>query len=179
MREMADELSLGLDSFVFLDDNPVERDWVSQALPRSRCRSCPRTPPTAPRSCASCGLFDRVALTDADARRAASYAAQGSRTRLQAGARSFEDFLRSLEQEVVIEPVDEATLPRAAQLCQRTNQFNLTTRRHTTADLERMLAGRRAELYTLSVRDRFGDSGVTGLAILRSRARRPRSTRSC
>ena len=65
----------------------------------------------------------------------------------------------------MIEPVTEATVQRAAQLCQRTNQFNLTTRRHTQADVERMLADPAYDLVTLSVTDRFGDSGVTGLAI--------------
>jgi FkbH-like protein len=167
LREMAAELGLGLDSFVFLDDNPVEREWVRAALPEVLVPELPEDPAERPRFLRECGLFDRVTLTDADARRAETYKAQGTRTRLRTAAPSFEDFLRSLEQEVAIDPVGEADLPRAAQLCQRTNQFNLTTRRHTIADLERMLADERTEVFQVSVRDRFGDSGVTGLAILR------------
>jgi FkbH-like protein len=167
IREMAAELGLGLDSFVFLDDNPVERDWVRQALPMVTVPELPEDPADRLSFLRGSGLFDRIALTEADARRAEGYKAQGIRTRLKEGAGSFDDFLRSLEQEVAIEPVDEAALPRAAQLCQRTNQFNLTTRRHTIADLERMLEDDRTDVFQLSVRDRFADSGVTGLAILR------------
>ncbi|HEX5909682.1 MAG TPA: HAD-IIIC family phosphatase, partial [Thermoleophilaceae bacterium] len=166
LREMAQELNLGLDSFVFLDDNPVERDWVRQALPEVTVPDLPEDPAHRPAFLRECGLFDRIVLTDADTARAQSYAAQGSRTRLREGSMSFEDFLRSLEQEVTIEAVGDATLERAAQLCQRTNQFNLTTRRHTAADIERMMASDTHQLYTLAVSDRFGQSGVTGLAIL-------------
>jgi FkbH-like protein len=75
--------------------------------------------------------------------------------------------LASLEQELVVEAVHPGSVGRAAQMCQRTNQFNLTTRRYTAGDIERMLTEAEAELYTLAVRDRFGDSGITGLAILR------------
>jgi len=107
-----------------------------------------------------------VGLTEADHLRAGSYVAQGQRSRLMAGSTSFGDFLRSLDQEVIIESVNDATLARAAQLCQRTNQFNLTTRRHTVGDLEGMVASEDRELYVLSVRDRVGDSGITGLAIV-------------
>lgn len=170
LRAMADELSLGLDSFVFLDDNPVEREWVSQALPEVLVPELPEDPSARPAFLRALEVFDRIALTDADTQRAASYRAQGGRSRLKATTGSFEDFIRSLEQEVTVEAVDATSLPRAAQLCQRTNQFNLTTRRHSAADLERMLGDDAFELYTVAVRDRFGDSGVTGLAILHQTA---------
>ena len=163
---MAEELNLGLDSFVFFDDSPVEREWVGQALPEVVVPELPDDPADRPGFLRASGLFDRLTLTEADAARAQSYAAQGDRSRLRAGSMSFEDFLRSLEQEVTIEVVTEVTLPRAAQLCQRTNQFNLTTRRHTPADVERMMASGAHQLYTVAVKDRFGESGVTGLAIL-------------
>lgn len=166
LRELADELGLGIDSFVFLDDNPVEREWIRQALPQVAVPELPEDPAHRPAFLRDAGLFDRIALTEADARRADSYAVQGRRTRARAQTPSFEDFLRSLEQEVLVEPVDAATLPRAAQLCARTNQFNLTGRRHTVADLERMLASGKHELHTVAVRDRFGDSGITGLVIV-------------
>lgn len=166
LSEIAGELGLGLDSFVFLDDNPVERDWIRQALPQVAVPELPGDPAERPAFLRAAGLFDRVSLTEADLRRADSYAAQGTRSRLRAESVTLEDFLRSLEQRATIEPVGEASLARAAQLCQRTNQFNLTTRRHTAADIEAMLASGRHELYTLALEDRFGDSGVTGLAIL-------------
>lgn len=166
LREIAADLQLGLDSFVFFDDNPVERGWIEQALPEVAVPELPEDPSERPAFLRAGRFFDRVGLTEADHLRAGSYVAQGQRSRLMAGSTSFGDFLRSLDQEVIIESVNDATLARAAQLCQRTNQFNLTTRRHTVADLERMMVSEDRELYVLSVRDRFGDSGITGLAIL-------------
>jgi FkbH-like protein len=166
LTEIAEELNLGLDSLVFLDDNPVERDWVRQALPEVCVPELPADPVDRPAFVAEATWFQTLDVTDDDRRRAASYRTQGVRRKAQASARSFEEFLASLEQEVTLEPVHEATLARAAQLCQRTNQFNLTTRRHTLADLEAMLEDDAVELHTIAVRDRFGDSGITGVAIV-------------
>jgi FkbH-like protein len=165
IRELAEELDLGLNSFVFFDDNPREREWVRQALPMVAVPELPADPTERPAFIARGPWFRTLAVTDADRMRSTSYRAQGDRRRAQASAASFEDYLVSLEQRVNIELVTEATVPRAAQLCQRTNQFNLTTRRHTQADVERMLADPAYDLVTLSVTDRFGDSGITGLGI--------------
>lgn len=165
LRELADELDLALHSFVFLDDNPREREWVRQALPMVAVPELPADPTERPAFIAGGPWFRTLAVTDADRTRSASYRAQGHRRRAKASAASFEEYLASLEQRLTIELVTEATVPRAAQLCQRTNQFNLTTRRHTQADVERMLADPAYDLVTLSVTDRFGDSGITGLAI--------------
>jgi FkbH-like protein len=165
LRELAAELDLGLDSFVFFDDNPREREWIRQALPMVTVPELPADPTERPAFLTRGQWFRTLAVTDADRTRAATYRAQGRRRRAQASAASFEDYLESLKQRLTIEPVTDATVPRAAQLCQRTNQFNLTTRRHTQADVERMLADPAYDLVTLSVSDRFGESGITGLAI--------------
>ena len=167
LRELADDLALGLDSFVFLDDNPVERSWVRQACPEVLVPEVPEDPSERPGMLRAAPWFARIATTDADRGRAASYREQRDRKRLQQTTTSFEDFLVSLEQEVAVEPMHEGSLTRAAQLCQRTNQFNLTTKRYTAADLERLAADPDHELFTLAVRDRFGDSGITGFAVLR------------
>lgn len=167
LRELAAELDLGLDSFVFLDDNPVERDWVRQALPQVVVPDLPEDAARRPAFVRELPHFRRITLTEADVRRSESYRAQGGRRALMSESPSVEDFLTSLEQEATVEAVHDGSLARAAQLCQRTNQFNLTTRRHTLADLERMRSAGDFELYTLSLKDRFGDSGITGLAILR------------
>jgi FkbH-like protein len=167
LRELADELRLGVDSFVFLDDSPVERAWVRQALPQVVVPELPADPAERPAMLRSLPCLRRIALTAADRARAGSYQAERERRTFSATAASFEEFLVSLEQEVTIERVCDASLARAAQLCQRTNQFNLTTRRYSAGELERMLGEDDLELYTLAVCDRFGDSGITGLAILR------------
>jgi FkbH-like protein len=167
LHELAVELDLGIGSFVFLDDNPIERGWVRQALPEVLVPELPDDPVERPAMLRDMPCFQRIVLTDADRGRAADYQAERSRRVFAKTAASFEDFLASLEQQATIEPVSDASLARAAQLCQRTNQFNLTTRRHDAAELERMLGEDDTELYTLAVGDRFSDSGITGLAILR------------
>jgi FkbH-like protein len=166
IREMAEELNLGLDSFVFLDDNPVERDWVRSALPQVAVPELPADPAERPRFLRELELFDKIRLTGEDRLRAEAYAAQAQRAGLRAGSNSLEDFLASLEQVITIDPVDDATLGRAAQMCQRTNQFNLTTRRYTIADLERLRQNPQWELHAVAVRDRYGDNGIVGLAML-------------
>lgn len=165
LRELADELDLGLDTFVFLDDNPREREWVRQALPMVTVPELPEDPVARPAFLAAGKWFQTHVVTESDRTRSASYRQQGERRRARGQARSFEDYLASLEQRVTVEPVGEATLNRAAQLCQRTNQFNLTTRRHTHAELEARVADPAWDLVTIAVADRFGDSGIVGLAI--------------
>jgi FkbH-like protein len=166
LRELADELSLGLSSFVFLDDNPIEREWVRNACPEVLVPELPDDPTERPAFLRSAPWFDRLGTTSADRERAASYRQQGERRRLETSVVSYDDFLSALEQEVTFAPVDDGSLARAAQLTQRTNQFNLTTKRYTAGELERLIDDSSYELYTLSVRDRFGDSGITGLAII-------------
>jgi FkbH-like protein len=167
LRELADKLDLGLDSFVFLDDNPVERDWVRAALPEVLVPELPDDPVERPSFLRRAQWFRRISVTGADAARTESYRAQSRRRELRGTVASFDDFLAELGQEAVVEPLHEGSLARAAQLAQRTNQFNLTTRRYSVAELEAIAADPAAEAYTLALSDRFGDSGITGLAILR------------
>jgi FkbH-like protein len=166
LRELADELGLGLDSFVFFDDSPFERAWVRQAIPEVVVADMPEDPVERPAALRAAPHFRRIGLTDADRGRAGAYQAERRRRELAASAVSFDQFLASLDQRATIEPVSDASLARAAQLCQRTNQFNLTSKRYHGPELERLLDDDGVELYTLSVSDRLGDSGITGLAIL-------------
>ncbi len=165
---VADELDLGIDSFVMLDDNPIEREYVRHALPAVAVPELPEDPVRRPALLRSLTLFRRLALTEADSERPGAYTAHVARKRTRTVSLSLEDYIESLDQKIAIEPVDEASLGRAAQLCQRTNQFNLTAKRYTIADLGQLLTDADAELHTVSVSDRFGNSGITGLIILRS-----------
>src|SRR5205085_10183544 len=140
LRDLADELELGLDSFVFLDDNPVERDWVRAALPEVLVPELPPDPVERPGFLRRAPWFRRISVASADSARTESYKAQSRRRELRDAVTSYDDFLAELGQEVVVEPVHEGSLARAAQLAQRTNQFNLTTRRYTVAELEALVA---------------------------------------
>lgn len=167
LREISHELNLGLDSFVFFDDNPVERDWVRVALPEVLVPELPEDPAYRPQFLREMNCFQRIHLTQEDMQRADSYKAQSLRTQLKSSLASLDEFIASLDQVIKIAPVHAGSLARAAQMCQRTNQFNLTTQRHTVADLEKMSTDPNQELYTVAVKDRYGDSGITGLGILR------------
>jgi FkbH-like protein len=167
LAALADELGLGLDSFVFLDDDPVQREWVRSAKPDVLVPELPLDPAERPDFLRRAPFFQRISITAVDAGRADDYSARRAREALRDRVPSLDEFIASLAQRVTIEPLGEGSLARAAQLAQRTNQFNLNPRRYTTAELQALLADPSAEAYTLALSDRFGDSGITGLAVLR------------
>ncbi|MEI6666737.1 MAG: HAD-IIIC family phosphatase [Acidobacteriota bacterium] len=168
LREIAAELNIGLDSLAFLDDNPVEREQVRTDAPEVYVIEVPAEPMAFADTVRACPVFERRTLTAEDRERGRQYAAQSQRAELGRGAGSLEDFYRSLDMELVAAPVGPATLPRAAQLTQKTNQFNLTTRRYTEAELASRVADPSWRAFTFGVKDRFGDNGIVGVAMLRA-----------
>lgn len=166
IRDLAMRLNLGTDSFVFLDDNPVERGLVSSFLPEVLTPDLPADPTERPRFLREGRFFETLRVTSADLARAESYREQGIRTALREQSSNIDDYIASLDQQVRVAAVNKGSLARAAQLCQRTNQFNLTIRRHTTAVIERMLQDPAFDVRILSVKDRFGDNGIVGLSIV-------------
>ena len=109
--------------------------------------------------------FKVYSITEEDKNKTEQYHQNALRQQQQSQFTSFEDFVRSLNIELTIQPVNEVTLKRVAQMTQKTNQFNLTTKRYTEDDIQR-LTDRGARIYTLSVADKFGDNGITGCMIL-------------
>jgi FkbH-like protein len=166
LREIAGELNIGVDAIAFLDDNPVERQQVREALPEVMVVELPADPMLYARVVRDCPVFERLTLSEEDRQRGHYYAAEKQRTALERSATSREDFYRSLGQEAEIAPVNELTLARVAQLTQKTNQFNLTTKRYTEqeiAELERRPGWR---VLSIQVRDRYADNGLVGVAIV-------------
>lgn len=167
IRELADELNIGLDSFVFVDDNPVERELIRQALPRVEVPEFPDQPYELPIFVKSLveKYFRVYSVTSEDKLKTEQYKANAQRTQSQREFVDFESFLRSLDIRLKIEPANEFTIPRIAQMTQKTNQFNLTTKRYTESDIRGFIETG-WKIWTLSVADRFGDSGITGLVML-------------
>jgi FkbH-like protein len=163
--EIADALGLGLDALVFADDNPAECAEVAAALPEvsTVCLDVPACERV--RMLAASVRFEISALSSEDRQRQRSYAARASAAELKSGAASLEDFWRSLEMRARMRAVVGASLDRAAQLVQKTNQFNLTLRRHSREDVERLADDPRAICRTLELEDRFASHGMIGLAI--------------
>lgn len=158
---LAKELNLGLDSFIFLDDSPHEREAMRRLCPDVRVPELPEDPAQRPRWLRKLSNTWPARLTEEDSRRSDMYVAERKATALRAKTVSFEDYLSGLEQRLIVEQVSSKTLPRAAQMHMRTNQFNLTTQRYDEADIKAMMAddGRYAILLG-RVEDKFGDHGI-------------------
>jgi FkbH-like protein len=165
IAEIAATLGLGLDSIVFVDDNPAECAEVAAALPDvwTVCLDVP--PSERVRTLATDVHFEISALSREDEQRQASYAARAQAAELLAGAATLEDFWRSLQMRARVRPLEQTSLERAAQLVQKTNQFNLTLRRHSREQIEHMAADQRTICCTLELDDRFASHGMIGLAI--------------
>jgi FkbH-like protein len=149
---------------VFLDDNPGERAWVRERHAEVLVPEMPEDRTRYVDILCDCQL-DNLGVTDEDLKRSRMYWEERQRRALQAETPSFEDFLRSLNLEVEIEPVRPETMERAAQLCQRTNQFNVTTRRHNAGQLDKFSTSPDSRVLMMRARDRFGDYGWSGLVI--------------
>lgn len=167
IREMASELNIGLDSLVFVDDNPAERELVRQVLPMVGVPEFPAQPYDLPKFFARLvdEYFKVYSVTDEDRHKTEQYKANAQRAQAQNGFTDFGAFLESLQMRLTIAEADEFSIPRIAQMTQKTNQFNLTTRRYTESEIRGKLAAG-ARIHTLSVSDRFGDSGITGCIII-------------
>ena len=170
LREIASELNVGVDALAFLDDNPVEREQVRSALPEVTIIDLPQDPLAYADALRDCPVFERLALSSEDQQRTGLYAAQRERSRAEQKFQSKEDFFRYLEQEAEVVPVSPTTLARIAQLTQKTNQFNLTTQRHTEQQIAEMAVRPDWQVLAIKVRDRFGDHGLVGVAITRDEA---------
>ena len=168
IRDIAKELNIGVDAVAFLDDNPVERDWVRRNLPDVTVIALPHDPMGFASALRDCPVFERLALSVEDRERGKMYAEQRLRNELQQSAGSIEDFYRSLKMKVSISPVNSLSIGRAAQLTQKTNQFNLTTRRYTEEQVSAMLQSPHYAVLTIRVVDRFGDNGIVGLAMTKT-----------
>ncbi len=163
LAELAEELNLGLDSFIFLDDNPVECAEVRAALPQVLTLQVPPDEGMV-EFLRHAWAFDRLKVTEEDRRRTEMYRVNADRTRLESQSADIGAFLASLELKVDIAPPSDDQWARVAQLTQRTNQFNFTTARRTEAEA-RQLGRSGLECLRVDVSDRFGEYGLVGVAI--------------
>ncbi len=167
LREIAAELNIGLDSLVFLDDNPAERALVRSELPAVLVPELPADPAEYRAALLDLDVFESLAVTSEDRQRGKMYAQQAERRKdetASSGA-SLGDYLAGLDIHIEIGDADSATISRIAQLTSKTNQFNVTTRRYSEADIRTMQAAG-AVIQGIRVRDRFGDNGLVGVSIL-------------
>ena len=165
LRRLASRLNVGLDSFVFLDDNPIECAEVRAGCPEVLTLQWPTAANEATQLLRHTWELQPRKGTTEDARRTEMYREEFKRQELLEGTLSFRDFLNGLELSVDVRPLDESDLKRASQLTLRTNQFNFTTRRRNDAEMQALLSDGAHVIRTVRVRDRFGDYGLVGLFI--------------
>ena len=166
LHQLAGELNLGLDSFVFIDDSPVECAEVQAHAPAVVTLQYPSTLDEATQFVRHLWRLDQARTTTEDVQRSAMYKQEMARRQLFESEMRFEDFLRALELQIKIAPMTDGQLPRTSQMTERTNQFNFTTIRRSEADL-RSVAREGATIQVVEVRDRFGDYGIVGAVITR------------
>ncbi|WP_428390533.1 HAD-IIIC family phosphatase [Lichenicoccus sp.] len=166
LRRIAASLNIGTDNLVFLDDNPFERNLVRAALPEVAVPEVPDDEPALmPDVLAAAGYFEAVAITDEDRARIAHYAANTARAALEASTTDMPAYLRSLEMRLVWRRFNRIGLGRIVQLINKTNQFNLTTRRLTEEQVLAVMADANAFGLQLRLLDRFGDNGIIAIVI--------------
>ena len=166
-EELADELGLGLDSFVFVDDSPHELEVVGSRFPGVSTVQVPADPAELPGLLSRRGYFESLSFSAEDSRRGELYRAEGERKTLRGSSRSLDDFYRSLNMRLRVHEVGEGELARVAQLTQKTNQFNMTTRRYSEAETALLLTDDATVVRAYSLVDRFGDSGIVSVVIAR------------
>lgn len=164
MSALAKKLNIGLDSLAFIDDDHFQQDLVRQAMPAVAVFSFNNHQELLS-SLKSYSGFQALELTDEDVKRGQMYAQERSRKELQEKMMSLDDFLRELNLRVGIEEMRQDTLPRAAQLAQKTNQFNLTTKRYSEEDLK-IFSDAGWKIWTVKAEDRFGDYGIIGVLMV-------------
>lgn len=168
IRLIRERLNISFDSMVFLDDNPFERNLVRQLIPEIHVPELPEDPGLYLRAISELNLFETASFSQLDSLRAEAYRDQAKREDERSRFVSLDDYLQSLGTIADVETFSPGNLPRIAQLIQRSNQFNLTTRRHTQADCEAMMRDEsQFHSFSISVRDRFGDFGLINIVILR------------
>lgn len=163
LQTIASQLDIALDSIVFLDDNPVEREAIRQLLPEVEVLALPENPLGFRRVLAECTWFEPVALTTEDIKRTDQYRARAESSELRSRAENLEDYFKSLAMRARLQPVQESTITRTVQLINKTNQFNLTLRRYSEGQVRAMMLDGNYLLWTVHLTDTFADHGLVGV----------------
>ena len=166
IRQIAQELNLGADSFVFLDDNPAETDLVRQFAPEVTSICLGDDPSLFGAILKNCRLFETRSLTREDLERTELYKVEASRQALLHSSTDMDAYLRSLEMVAEVSALTSLDVPRVAQLINKSNQFNLTTRRRTESEVRDLVTSKAHRCFTVRLTDRFGEHGLIAVIIV-------------
>lgn len=172
IRRIQQTLNIGMDSMVFIDDNPFERNLVRELIPEITVPELPEDPTQYLSFLQSEGLFETASYSEEDSGRTDQYIAENHRMELMNSALTIDDYLESLEMVGSAKPFDEFNVPRISQLTQRSNQFNLRTIRYTEDEIKKISVSDKYLTLYLTLKDRFGDHGLIGTVILEKQGKR-------
>ncbi len=167
MQEISNELNFGLDNMVFIDDDPVNREYMKVSLPQVLTVDLPNDPSLFSKSLIEMNDFNVLKITEEDAKRGEMYIQQQKRREFEQSTTNIEDFLKSLDLRIKIEKANEFTIPRISQLTLKTNQFNLTTKRYQEEEIRKFSKDEKVLIGCAQVQDKFGDNGITGVYIVK------------
>ena len=167
IRRIREKLNIGFDSMVFLDDNPFERNLVRSLLPNVIVPELPEEPAEYVRAICEMNLFETSSFSTEDGLRTELYRQKAEGEEMQATFSSVEDYLRSLEMEITVDRFEPKRIPRIAQLFQRSNQFNLTTRRRSEAECEELMRDGTCYPIFAELKDRLGNHGLISIIVAR------------
>ena len=171
LESIANILNIGKDSLVFIDDSDFEINLVKEQTPEIKCIQVPKKSYNYPQLIRDeIGVFFNTSNSDEDRKKVLMYRNQVKREQTKNSFNSIDDYLKSLDLQLKIYENDESLIPRMSQMTQKTNQFNLTTKRYTEADISYFISSNNHEVFAFGVADKFGDSGVTGLCIVEKKS---------
>jgi FkbH-like protein len=166
-KAIAEELNIGLDSLVYFDDDPVNRELISSALPEVMTVDLPEDPALYAQTLMNLNDFNTFSITNEDKRRGQMYIEERKRSQLENSVSNMDDFLSQLEIKINIKKADKFTIPRISQLTLKTNQFNLTTKRFQEEEILKFSQDRNMLVGCAQTADKFGDNGITGVFIVK------------
>ena len=166
MHQISQELNIGLDSFVFFDDDPVNRELIRETMPEITTPELPHDPSLYSEVIQSLHDFSTFQITSEDTNRGQMYLEQKKRTESQNSTYDISEFLKKLNLEIEIKKTNSFTIPRISQLTLKTNQFNLTTKRYHEDQIKKFSEDKNILIGCAQIRDKFGDNGITGVFIV-------------
>jgi FkbH-like protein len=167
MKAIADELNIGLESLIYFDDDPINREVMSRALPEIMTIGLPEDPALYAQTLMNLNDFNTFAITDEDKKRGQMYVEERKRSQLEDSVGNLDDFLSQLNIRINIRKADPFTIPRIAQLVLKTNQFNLTTKRFQEEEILKFYKDKSMLVGCAQTADKFGDNGITGVFIVK------------
>lgn len=167
MKVIAEDINIGLDSIVFFDDDKLNREIIRVALPEVKVVDLPEDPSLYLKTLMELNDFNSFHFSEEDKKKGQMYAGQRKRLELNKTIMDISEYLKALDMVVTIEKANSFNIPRISQLTQKTNQFNMTTRRYLEEDINKFSESKNYLLFSIKVEDKFGDNGITGIAIVK------------